>query len=485
MADKAFYVDLTRDGPHMGFAKCRTWREPKTYAEYVGQFPKCVTTSWLESLPEDEKEREARVRYAYLVKQIEVMKACHEPGNRPIYTASSLPEGIDVFKAVESLQQEHDKLVGEIKRGERCADHKWRPPDAQVVKGFFDSSDAGDGAKDPELWEQVRQERYRSVQGRRWQAGDSAWVSRIYQERYAKQHGISNAQAADGAWNAPPVHREPKLDLTRPEGNGFAQCGPRKASSYLDYVSRFPKCVAPEKLEKMLAKPDSELRVEYAVLAKQVALMERCYGKGDAPVYVKTEPNQKLDVKKEVERLRARHEALALAIERGERCKKQTKSFTTAGPATADAVDHYLAVVEQTGFPLDEQHLLAVEQDLIPRWYVERSFASLGHEVEALRRFLDEPTPHAVTLVPNEPAVRLRDLRLERDPDTMIIRSMLRDPEWFGDAMDRADAIDPIIEIQRSRGLDFDDPLQTLRQILELEEELQRLEQRTIRQIRG
>lgn len=119
------------------------------------------------------------------------------------------------------------------------------------------------------------------------------------------------------------------VDLTRPQGDGsFGRCrtdGRRRASNHEDYLAHFPRCVTTDWLARVQQLPPEEaaLRIEYAVLSKQVAVMKACQLPGGRGVAVPVDPRNPDDpegLEDEVEQLRVQRKRLLDEIHRGDRC---------------------------------------------------------------------------------------------------------------------------------------------------------------------
>lgn len=133
------------------------------------------------------------------------------------------------------------------------------------------------------------------------------------------------------------------VDLTRPREDGtFARCriSGRKASSHADYLAHFPRCVTTTWLERVRELPleEAALRIEYAVLSKQVAVMQACQLPGGRGVHVPVDPFDPDRLADEVERLRVERKRLLDEIHRGDRCDDAGFEVRTVGgpalPAT-------------------------------------------------------------------------------------------------------------------------------------------------------
>lgn len=320
------YVDLSRQGLDGKYLPCRTWRTPKTYAEYVSQFPKCVSTTWIETLPGEAKEKQARVEYALLNKQVAVMKACHEPGHKPLFTASTVPEGLDLYAEVARLKAEHKRLLKAIEGRELCTDARFQA----TTQGYFDEPASAEGAAFPELYLATLSDHTTKRPDRPWSVEDTHVVHREYETRAGQQH-----PGKDPWVSLPPVPAPPSFDLGLPDGKGsYAACPlDRTYDNYLEYALHYPRCVGERALARLLAQPEAVKLARYAVLVKQVNVMARCRIPGDPPVFVPMTPRKGANLDQELAKLESQHADLVERIRAG-RCGKRRFKARPIAPTT-------------------------------------------------------------------------------------------------------------------------------------------------------
>lgn len=129
------------------------------------------------------------------------------------------------------------------------------------------------------------------------------------------------------------------MDLTNPTATGdFERCGQNRpaAADLASYLENFPRCVTADWLEQVrqLPPPEAALRIEYAVLAKQVAVMENCQLPGTPGVKIPVDPVTSYALADQVAILRARRNELLAGIRQGEQCADvHFEPATVSGPS--------------------------------------------------------------------------------------------------------------------------------------------------------
>lgn len=89
----------------------------------------------------------------------------------------------------------------------------------------------------------------------------------------------------------------------------------------MEYASEFPKCVTETWLERLPGdEAERAKRIEYALRAKQVAVMRACYEPGQPPIPVISAPAPGRDLDEELAKLRAEYDELKAEIASGKRC---------------------------------------------------------------------------------------------------------------------------------------------------------------------
>lgn len=125
-------------------------------------------------------------------------------------------------------------------------------------------------------------------------------------------------------------------DLTQPKDDGFARCGRNRepAPDHAEYLAHYPRCVTSSWLKRVqdLSPAEAALRIEYAILSKQVAVMEACQLPGHPGHAVSVDPPDG-DLAEQVEELRALRNGLLKEIQNGSRCSDSDfRPATVGGP---------------------------------------------------------------------------------------------------------------------------------------------------------
>jgi hypothetical protein len=190
-----------------------------------------------------------------------------------------------------------------------------------------DKCKAPDFAANPCLWAKARK-KVQKKEGFSLYANTR--IDDVYEEmggKYKKGKKKPSKKKGIKKW-----FKEGWVDLRRPKkGGGFQPCGrisadPAKYKSYLSFIKAYPKCLPIAKARALTPK-----QREYAILNKEVKMLEKRWMPGDRAVSAATKPSKNKDINEAIRELKSKRRKLVSEIKK-KKIKWPPRGSTVSGP---------------------------------------------------------------------------------------------------------------------------------------------------------
>lgn len=184
-------------------------------------------------------------------------------------------------------------------------------PFNQTVSGKKEKCEAPDFAANPCLWEKAREK----IQKKE---GYSLYANTRIDDEYEKMGGkYKKGSKKSKGKGVEDWFKEDWVDIRRPKKDGdFYPCGrksadPDKYKNYLSFIASYPKCLPLKKAKTLSAKER-----EYAILNKEVKMLEKRWMPGDKAVSARTKPPKKKNITAEIKKLKTKKKKLTAQIKK-------------------------------------------------------------------------------------------------------------------------------------------------------------------------